>query len=89
MRKPKMIIFDAGRTLIDYVSIDTMRGVRAIMPYITSNPRQLTAEEINEYTNKVFGLFDASRKQLFEVHEQEYFENGIRPARSYILHQHS
>lgn len=70
MRKPKMIIFDAGRTLIDYVSIDTLKGVRAIMPYITSNPRHLTAEEIDRYTNNVFELFDVSRKQLFEVHEQ-------------------
>ena len=70
MRKPKMIIFDAGRTLIDYVAINTLNGVRAIMPYITSNPRNLTAEEIDAYTNHVFSLFDASRKQLFEVHEQ-------------------
>lgn len=69
MAKPKMIIFDAGRTLLDYESIDTLKGVKAFMPYITSNPRKLTAEEINQYTNKVFELFESSRKQLFEVPE--------------------
>lgn len=70
MKRPKMIIFDAGRTLIDYASIDTTRGVRAIMPYITSNPRNLTAEEIDSYTNRVFEQFESARKHLFEIHEQ-------------------
>ena len=70
MAIPKMIIFDVGRTLVDYASIDTLRGVKAFMPYITSNPRQLNAEQIDEYTNEVFELFEASRKQLFEVPEQ-------------------
>ena len=69
MAKPKMIIFDAGRTLLDYASIDTLKGVRAFMPYITSNPFHLTAEEINQRTNEVFELFETSRKQLFEVPE--------------------
>lgn len=69
MAKPKMIIFDAGRTLLDYTSIDTLKGVNAIKPYITSNPRHLTAEDIDRDTNEVFELFEASRKQLFEVPE--------------------
>lgn len=69
MAKPKMIIFDAGRTLLDYASIDTLKGVQAFMPYIISNPLNLTAEEINQRTNEVFELFEASRKQLFEVPE--------------------
>ena len=69
MSKPKMIIFDAGRTLLDYASIDTLKGVKAFMPYITSNPLHLTAEEIDQRTNEVFELFEASRKQLFEVPE--------------------
>ena len=68
--KPKMILFDAGRTLIDYVSIDTRKGVRALMPYLTANPRNLTAEEIDREANRVFALFETSRKQLFEVPEQ-------------------
>lgn len=70
MKKPKMIIFDVGRTLLDYESIDTLKGVKALMPYITENPRGLTAEEINEHTNRIFDQFEVSRKQLFEVPEQ-------------------
>ena len=67
MKKPKMIIFDAGRTLIDYVSVDTLKGVRALMPYIASNPRNLTAEQIDTITNQTFDHFEMARKQLFEV----------------------
>lgn len=69
MTKPKMILFDAGRTLLDYVSIDTMKGVQALMPYITSNPRGLSAGEIDRCTNEIFSLFEISRKKLFEVPE--------------------
>lgn len=69
MARPKMIIFDAGRTLLDYASIDTLKGVKTFMPYITSNPLHLTAEEIDQRTNEVFALFETSRKQLFEVPE--------------------
>ena len=69
MAKPKMVIFDAGRTLLDYESIDTLKGVKALMPYVTSNPLHLTAEEIDQRTNEVFELFETGRKQLFEVPE--------------------
>ena len=49
-----MVLFDAGRTLLEYQDIDTLKGVTALMPYITSNPRELTAEEIDRCTNQVF-----------------------------------
>ncbi len=68
--KPKMIIFDVGRTLLTYTDMDTLKGVRALMPYITDNPHNLSAEEIDQRTNDIFSLFDESRKQLFEVPEK-------------------
>lgn len=70
MRKPKMILLDAGKTLIDYAKIDTLRGVRAYMPYLTANPGRLTAEEIDAKVNAVFEIFEDGRNQLFEVHEK-------------------
>lgn len=70
MRKPKMIIFDAGKTLLNYLDIDTGRGVREYCRYLTENPRNLTVEEIDREVNAFFETFDAARKQLFEVHEQ-------------------
>lgn len=70
MRKPKMIIFDAGKTLLNYLDIDTLWGVRAYTQFLTENPGNLTAEEIDREVNTVFEEFESCRKQLFEVHEQ-------------------
>lgn len=70
MNKPKMIIFDAGKTLLNYLDVDTIRGVKAYCAYLTSNPHNLTVEEIDTQVNTIFDAFEVSRKQLFEVHEQ-------------------
>lgn len=70
MNRPKMIIFDAGKTLIDYKEINTLKGVKALMPYIIQNPRKLSAEEIDTFTNEIFAHYEDCRKNLFEIHEQ-------------------
>lgn len=70
MPKPRMIIFDAGRTLLHHTSVSTLRGVRALMEYITENPLGLTAEQIDERVNEIAEVFSQSRKMLFEVPEQ-------------------
>lgn len=70
MQKPKMVIFDAGKTLLNYLDIDTLRGVRVYTKYLSENPRNLTAEDIDREVNAVFETFEACRKNLFEVHEQ-------------------
>ena len=70
MNKPKMIIFDAGKTLFHYHNVDTSRGVREYCRYLTKNPRKLTVEEIDGEVSGIFETFEAARKQLFEVHEQ-------------------
>lgn len=38
LTKPKMIIFDAGRTLMNYKEINIRKGIEAYFPYIISNP---------------------------------------------------
>lgn len=70
MSKPKMVIFDAGRTLLHHTSVSTLRGVREIMKYVTENPLGLTAEEIDKRVNEIAEVFSQSRKMLFEVPEQ-------------------
>lgn len=70
MNKPKMILFDAGKTLLGYLDIHTLCGVREYSKYITENPNNLTPEEIDREVNAIFETFEASRKNLFEVHEQ-------------------
>lgn len=67
MSKPKMIMFDADRTLLDYASIDTQKGVKALMPYITEKPHDLSVAEIDQRMDEIAASFDACKKQLFEV----------------------
>ena len=70
MQKPKMILFDAGKTLLNYQNVDTLCGVRAYCAYLTANPRNLSVEEIDAQVNAIFETFEDCRKNLFEVHEQ-------------------
>lgn len=83
MNKPQMIIFDAGKTLIDYIPKDNIRGreslmsylstidaTKLLMKYIVSNPHNYDAETIDRITNETFEKYDACRKSLYEVHEQ-------------------
>lgn len=65
--KPKMIIFDAGRTLINYKEINIRKGIEAYYPYIISNPHQYTVEEIEQYDDEIFGMFDLCRENRFEI----------------------
>lgn len=65
-----MVIFDAGKTLLNYLDVDMLRGVRAYMEYLTANPGNLTAEEIRREDNVVFGEFEYCREKLFEVPAQ-------------------
>lgn len=67
LTKPKMIIFDAGRTLINYKEINIRKGIEAYYPYIISNPHQYTVEEIEKYDDEIFGSFDLCRENRFEI----------------------
>lgn len=81
-KKPRMIIFDAGRTLIDYIPKGTSGGngamnylsvlsaVELLMPYITHNPHGHDAVTINRVINETFARYAPCRKALYEVHEQ-------------------
>ncbi len=70
MLKPKFVLFDAGRTLIDYSKIDTLRGIHKLMPHITANPHQHTPKTIDSETNRMHAHFEQARAQLFEIPEQ-------------------
>ena len=74
MNKPKMVIFDAGKTLLNYLDVDMLRGIHAYMNYATENPGKLTAEDIRGEDIAIFGQFEQCRKQLFEVPVQNILQ---------------
>jgi len=46
MKKPKMILFDYGETLFHEKPFEALAGNRALLAHSNSNPRNITAEEI-------------------------------------------
>ena len=69
MNKPKMILFDSGGTLCRDTDYDMLRATRAIMPYVTKNPRGQTAEELYEASEEVYENFRPMRAEGFEQSE--------------------
>ena len=79
MKRPKMILFDAGKTLIDYPPkaentgmsyLSTVDAVRMLMPYVVSNPHRYDAETITTRSNELFEKYRDCRKALYEIKDQ-------------------
>lgn len=70
MKKPKMILFDYGQTLVNEKTFDGVKGTEAVLKYATANKYNLSAEEIQREANainKELGRFDPARRHLFQV----------------------
>ena len=83
MKQPKMIIFDAGKTLIDYVPkgpncgrrsqmayLSVVNAVEMLMPFMIHNPHGYDAATIDQVINETFVRYDSCRKALWEIHDQ-------------------
>ena len=68
MKKPEMIIFDYGHTLLYEPNHSTSAGNAAIYPYITKNPNNIPLDEFDRTCTEVFAQIRESRGRL-EVHE--------------------
>ena len=60
MRKPEMILFDYGHTLVYEPVFDRNAGFRAVLEHCTANPRSVTAEALDL-------LYGAALSRLMEV----------------------
>lgn len=69
MKKPKMIIFDYGHTLLWEKDFDFKRGYRAIFEHISKNPNGVTSDEMCELSDGLFGDMQVCRKHGYEIHE--------------------
>lgn len=70
MRKPQMILFDYGQTLVNERKFDGVAGCRAVLQYATRNKYNHTAEEVQaaaDAINRGLGRFDTARQHLFQV----------------------
>lgn len=69
MKKPEMIIFDYGHTLLYEPGFNAMRCEEAAYPYIIENPQNLTMEQIYAEVQRVFAEFQEQRNLGIEIHE--------------------
>lgn len=69
LRKPEMILFDYGRTLLHENGFDLLRGERALFRHVISNPDNITPEQANALDNELFSRENELRKNGFEPHE--------------------
>ncbi|WP_310602099.1 HAD family hydrolase [Anaerosporobacter sp.] len=70
MKKPKMILFDYGQTLINEGKFDGVKGTAEVLKYAKVNKYNRTAEQVQEVAdaiNKELGRFDPMRRHLFQV----------------------
>ena len=70
MKKPEMILFDYGQTLVNEVIFDGVKGSREILKYATVNKYNITAEQLQDKANELnaeLGRFDPEKRHLFQV----------------------
>lgn len=75
MNKPKMILFDYGGTLMYEPDFMPENGNKAIYPYISDNPHNVTLEEFSDYLLTLFDEIRALRGEMIEIHEHTFLRN--------------
>ncbi len=54
MRNPEMVVFDYGRTLVWQPDFNISNGNRAIYPYISKNPNNISFKEYDRKNQELF-----------------------------------
>ena len=72
MRKPEMILFDYGGTLLTEPGFDASACERAAWPYLTANPRGLTVEQACAEVQRLYAEFQRRRSAWGEVHQWQF-----------------
>lgn len=92
-KKPEMILFDYGQTLVDEERFDGVKGTAEVMKYAVKNKYNRTPEQVQEEADKInreLGKFDLSTRYLqqTEIHNHPfnaylYESQGIELSLSY------
>ena len=69
MKRPAMILFDYGGTILQEPDIDFLRGERAVFEHVASNPRGLTPEEMSRFETQLYRSWETARGMGFEPGE--------------------
>jgi putative hydrolase of the HAD superfamily len=67
-----MIVFDYGNTLLYEPDFSTLRGEEALFRYVKSNKHNLSPEEADRQSQKLFQELSNVRTHGFEIHEYQF-----------------
>lgn len=70
-RKPRMILFDVGKTLVDYKDVNTRRSAEAISQHILANPGNLSVDALDQWICDQFDAFEEVKSVHFQIPEQQ------------------
>lgn len=71
-KKPKMIIFDYGNTLLCEPNFSFLRGEEALFEHIRKNKNGLTPKQIYDFGQKLFEQIGIVREVGMELHERQF-----------------
>ena len=74
MKKPEMIIFDYGHTLLYQPGFNTSNGSRALYEYVGKNPRNISFEEFDRTIIDIFAKIKTYRGEMLEIHEYAFLK---------------
>ncbi len=74
MKKPEMIIFDYGHTLLYQPGFNTSNGNRALYEYIRRNPRNISFDEFDRILIDIFAKIKSYRGDMLEIHEYAFLK---------------
>lgn len=74
MKKPRMVLFDYGNTLIHEDPFDAHAGFTALLDFAVSNPDNVTAAKLCEYNDELYDFFE-NHANIYdaEVHHHHLF----------------
>ena len=72
LKKPKMILFDYGNTLLCEPNFSFLRGEEALFRHISKNRNELTPKQLNDFGQKLFEQIGVVREIGMELHERQF-----------------
>jgi len=77
MRKPKMILFDYGQTLLNEQTFNGIKGTQAVLDCCVSTLNHITAEEVQELANMLnndIGRYNPETQDMYclEIHNHQF-----------------
>ena len=70
MKKPRMILFDYGQTLVNEARFDGVKGTGEVLKHASVNKYNLSAEQVQakaDELNKEMGRFDPKNRHKFQI----------------------